>query len=117
MFEIGRICVKIAGRDAGKKCAIVDVVDANFVIVDGDARRKKCNVKHLEPLDTVIKLEKGASHSVVSTELKKIGIEVTEKKQAKQKTVRPKKAKKKSAPIEAKPKKAKENKAEKKPAE
>ena len=27
MFDIGRVCMKIAGRDAGKKCVIIDVVD------------------------------------------------------------------------------------------
>ena len=37
MFEIGRLCVKIAGRDAGNKCVIVDVIDKNFVMIDGRA--------------------------------------------------------------------------------
>jgi len=26
MIEIGRLCVKIAGRDAGLKCVIVDIL-------------------------------------------------------------------------------------------
>ena len=27
MIEVGRVCVKIAGRDAGKKCAVIKVLD------------------------------------------------------------------------------------------
>ena len=45
MMEIGRLVVKIAGRDAGKRGAIIDVIDSSFVVVEGDLRRKKCNVK------------------------------------------------------------------------
>ena len=32
-IEIGRICVKNAGRLAGRKCVIVDIIDENFVLV------------------------------------------------------------------------------------
>ena len=64
-MEIGRVCVKIAGRDAGKKCIVVDLIDSTFVLVDGETRRKKCNIKHLEPTKELVKLEKGASHEEV----------------------------------------------------
>lgn len=64
-MEIGRVCVKIAGRDAGKKCIVVDLIDSTFVLVDGETRRKKCNIKHLEPTKDMVKLEKGASHEEV----------------------------------------------------
>jgi len=40
MFEIGRLCVKIAGRDARKKAVIVEVLDGNFVMRDGEVRRR-----------------------------------------------------------------------------
>ena len=50
MFEIGRLCVKIAGRDAGLKCLVVEVIDDNYVLIDGQTRRRKCNIKHLEPV-------------------------------------------------------------------
>ena len=30
MMEVGRLCLKIAGRDAGMKCVIVEVIDDNF---------------------------------------------------------------------------------------
>ena len=73
MFEVGRVCLKLAGRDAGKRCIIVDVQDSNFVLIDGETRRRKCNVKHLEPLGDVIKIRKAASHENVAEEFNKLG--------------------------------------------
>ncbi len=60
IFNVGRLCVKIAGRDAGRTCVIVDTLDAHFVVVDGDVRRKKVNINHLEPLADVVELKAGA---------------------------------------------------------
>lgn len=80
MFEIGRLCVKLAGRDANKKCLIVNIIDDNFVLIDGQTRRRKCNIIHLEPLDKVVKIKKNDSHDNVVKELKKIKISVSEKK-------------------------------------
>ena len=79
MFEIGRLCLKIAGRDAGLKCIVIDKLNDNYVLIDGQTRRRKCNVKHLEPLDNVLKVKKGINHEDVVKELKKQGIEVKEK--------------------------------------
>jgi len=76
MFEIGRLCLKIAGRDAGLKCIVIDKLNDNYVLIDGQTRRRKCNVKHLEPLDKVLKIKKGLSHEDVVKELKKENIEV-----------------------------------------
>ena len=73
MFEVGRVCLKLAGRDAGKRCIIVDVQDNKFVLIDGETRRRKCNVKHLEPLNTVVKIRKAASHENVAEEFNKLG--------------------------------------------
>ena len=90
MFEIGRLCMKIAGRDAGNKCVIVDIIDKNFVMIDGNVRRKKCNIKHLEPLKDVLKLNKKASHEDVTAEFKKKKLDVW-KTTPKEKTEKPKK--------------------------
>ena len=38
---MGQLCVKIAGRESGKKCVIVDRIDSNYVLIDGNVRRKK----------------------------------------------------------------------------
>jgi large subunit ribosomal protein L14e len=61
MFDVGRICVKIAGRDAGQTAVVVDTLKDGYVIIDGNVRRKKCNTKHLEPLKDILKIKKGAS--------------------------------------------------------
>ena len=107
MMEIGRLCMKLAGRDAGKVCVVVDVVDNKFVLIDGETRRRKCNVLHLEPLKTVIKIKKNASHEDVVKEFKALDIEISEKK-SKKPTQRQKKQK-------VSKKQGKEVKSEKKP--
>jgi large subunit ribosomal protein L14e len=94
MNEIGRLCVKIAGRDSNKTCVIVDVVDEHTVLIDGQTRRRKCNMRHLEPLDKVIKLHKGASHADVKKAFTELKLEVLETKPKKAEP-RPKKAKEK----------------------
>jgi len=93
MFEVGRLCVKIAGRDAGKKCVIIDVLESNHVLIDGETRRRKCNVVHLEPLDETIDISKKASHESVIAEFKKLKLNTRETK-PKQKTERPRRKRK-----------------------
>lgn len=113
MIEIGRLCIKTAGRDARHKCIIVDILDDNYVLIDGGVRRKKCNIDHLEPLREVIKIKKGASHDTVVKEFEKLGFPVWLTK-PKQKTERPRKQrKKKEKAIEEKPAEKKEAKKKK----
>ena len=100
-IEIGRLCVKIAGRDAGKKAIIIDILDDKYVLIDGETRRRKCNILHLESLSQVVKIGKNASHEEVSKVLKEIGIEARFTK-PKQKTERPKKKRKTSEQIRVK---------------
>lgn len=95
MIEIGRLCIKIAGRDAGLKCVIVDILDNKFVLIDGETRRRKCNIMHLEPLKDVIKVKKNVSHDEVKKEFEKLGLKARETK-PKQKTEKPKKRRKTS---------------------
>ena len=109
MYEVGRLCVKIAGRDARKKCVVVDVLDNNYVLIDGQTRRRNCNVNHLEPLDKVLKIKKGASHKDVVEALDKEGINGEEKK-SKPKKTRPKKTKKSKKTSKKEDKKSKKKK-------
>ncbi len=74
MLDVGRICVKIAGREAGSKCVIVDMVDQNFAIIDGNLRRKRCNIIHLEPLAQTVEIKKGATHEEVEKAMQKAGL-------------------------------------------
>ena len=70
VMKVGRVCTKLTGREAGEVCVIVDVMDKNYVTVTGpEVRRRKCNIKHLEPHTEVLNIEKGASDEDVVTAL------------------------------------------------
>jgi large subunit ribosomal protein L14e len=83
LFEVGRLAVKIAGRDAGRKCVVVEKVDDTFVVVDGNVRRKKVNVRHLEPLAETVDLKSGANHADVKKVFDKLEMPTWEKKSKK----------------------------------
>ena len=77
MLEIGRVCVKTAGRDSGKLAVVIKKLDDNHVMVDGNVRRKKCGIAHLEPTKTKLEIKEEASTSDVFNAMKKAGLEVT----------------------------------------
>ncbi len=93
IFIKGRLCLKTAGRDAGLKCVVVEAIDNMYVLVDGQTRRKKVNIKHLEPFAQVIEIPSKASHEDILKILQKEGISATEKKSRKE-TKRTRKTKK-----------------------
>ena len=77
--EVGRICLKVAGREAGKQCVVVDIVDKNFVVITGPPkvsgiRRRRVNINHIEPTKSKIKISKGSSDSEIGKALKTAGI-------------------------------------------
>ncbi|MCX8194643.1 MAG: 50S ribosomal protein L14e [Candidatus Micrarchaeota archaeon] len=57
-ISVGRVCVKLKGRDAGEKVVITKIIDKNFVMVRSAARKKnperRCAIVHLEPTETVV---------------------------------------------------------------
>jgi large subunit ribosomal protein L14e len=106
MYEIGRLAIKIAGRDAGQKCVIVEVLDDKYVVVDGMTRRRKCNKIHLEPLSQTLELNEKASHDDVTRAFKQLGLEVKTTK-PKQKTEKPKPAVRGKPKTQQSPKKEK----------
>lgn len=112
MMDIGRLCVKIAGRNAGSYCVIVDKLDDNFVLIDGNVPRKKCNVKHLEPLNIVLGIKKGASTDSVHEAMKKENIKIITKKSKAKKAEKPVRQRKKKEAVKepAKEKKSKKTK-------
>ncbi len=76
-IEIGRICVKISGREAGRKCVIVDIIDENYVLITGPksltgVKRRRCNINHIEILDKKIEIAKGASDEEVMKALESL---------------------------------------------
>jgi len=99
MIEVGRLCIKLAGRDANRNCVVVEIIDNKNVIIDGDVRRKKCNITHLIPLDKTVELKTGSNEEVAKafeemglkvwkTTPKKAGEKPTKQRKAKEKVVK-----------------------------
>jgi large subunit ribosomal protein L14e len=76
--EVGRICVKLTGRETGRKCVIIDVMDKSFVLVTGPkkvtgVKRRRVNINHVKPLQDKIEIPRGASDEEVNTTLQAAG--------------------------------------------
>ncbi len=69
-MDVGRICLKMKGREAGKRCVIVDVIDRNYVMVTGPfeltgVKRRRINMNHLKPLDEAIEISRNATDAEI----------------------------------------------------
>ncbi len=77
-IEVGRVCVKVAGREAGRKCVIVDVMDKSFVLITGPKtvtgiKRRRANINHIEPLQDRVEIKRGAADEEIAETLKAAG--------------------------------------------
>jgi len=73
VFEVGRVCTKAKGKEAGEKCTVVEVIDENFVLVDGPkVKRRRCNIRHLEPTAEKLSIKKGSSKKEVADAFKNL---------------------------------------------
>ena len=75
VMDVGRVCVKLTGREAGSRCIIVDVIDRNYVMVTGPeeltgVRRRRVNLSHLRPLNETVDISRNASDDEIATLLK-----------------------------------------------
>jgi large subunit ribosomal protein L14e len=73
---VGRVCVKTVGREQGRQCVIIDVIDKSYVLVTGPKdltgiKRRRVNLKHLILTDRHIDIGRGASDSEVLEFFKK----------------------------------------------
>jgi len=64
--EVGRVCVKLRGREVGRRCVIVDIIDRNYVLVTGPedltgVRRRRANMDHLKILNERIGIDRNAT--------------------------------------------------------
>lgn len=78
-LEVGRLCVKTAGREAGRYCVVLKNIDSNFVLVTGPqvltgVKRRKCNIEHLEPTQYSLKIKEEASDKEVIEAYDKAGL-------------------------------------------
>ena len=77
-IEVGRVCVKVAGRESGRKCVIVDVMDKSYVVVTGPkkvtgVKRRRVNINHVAPTEDTIQIKRGASDDEVTQMIKADG--------------------------------------------
>jgi large subunit ribosomal protein L14e len=75
-FDVGRICVKLSGREAGKKCVVLDIIDKNFALVTGppkvtSVKRRRVNIEHIEATPERVEIKKGATDEEVAKVLEK----------------------------------------------
>jgi large subunit ribosomal protein L14e len=65
-MEIGQVCIKTKGREAGFKVVVLSKPKQGKVLVDGTKiKRKECNVLHLFPLNKKISVNENATHEEV----------------------------------------------------
>lgn len=79
VLEVGRVCMKIAGREAGKYCVVLKKVNDAFVLITGpklltDVKRRKCNIEHLEPLPYTLEIKEDAIEEEVIAAFDKAGL-------------------------------------------
>jgi large subunit ribosomal protein L14e len=77
-IEVGRLCVKQVGRETGKKCVVIDVMDKSFILITGPkklsgVKRRRVNMNHVMPLEDKIDVKKGASDEEVTASLDAAG--------------------------------------------
>ena len=72
-MNVGQVCIKLAGRDAGKLAVIIEKMDSKMVLIDGEVRRRKCNINHLEPTSKTIEIGSGASEADVKKAFEAMG--------------------------------------------
>ncbi|MEM2273382.1 MAG: 50S ribosomal protein L14e [Candidatus Bathyarchaeia archaeon] len=78
-IEVGRVCIKIRGREAGRRCVVLDIVDRNYALITGPknvtgVRRRRVNINHLKPTEDLLKIKKGASDEEVYKAIVEAGL-------------------------------------------
>lgn len=75
VYDIGTVCVKLLGREAGYLCVVVEVIDKNFALVEGlKVRRRRCNFNHLSPTADKVDIKKGASKEEIAKAIDKANL-------------------------------------------
>jgi large subunit ribosomal protein L14e len=84
VLEVGRVCMKVAGREAGKYCVIVKPAgkgkdEKSFVFVTGPrlltgVKRRKSNIDHLKATEHKLEVKDNASDEDVIAAYEKAGM-------------------------------------------
>ena len=78
-IEVGRVAVKIAGRDAGKYCVITKVMNKNFAEITGPKilsgiASQRTNTSHLEATADRVEIKHDAKDEDVLKAVEKAGL-------------------------------------------
>ncbi len=76
MIEVGRVCLKNTGREAGKYCVVLKKVNESFVSVTGPRlltgiKRRRCNVDHLNSTDYKVEIKEDSTDEEVIAAMEK----------------------------------------------
>ena len=82
VLDVGRVCIKIAGREAGRYCVVLKTgkdKEKAFAIVTGPklltgVKRRRSNVEHLEPTAYKIEIKDEATDEEVISAFEKAGL-------------------------------------------
>jgi large subunit ribosomal protein L14e len=79
LYEQGRICVKTMGREAGSLCVVIEKKDESYVLVTGPrqlsgVKRRNCNIRHLEPLETILTIAADADDETIEKAIEEAGL-------------------------------------------
>jgi large subunit ribosomal protein L14e len=130
-FEVGRVVMKVAGREAGKYAVVIKKLNDAFVEVTGPkiltgVKRRRANIEHLEPLEYILQINESAPDEDVISALEKAGLmtklglkkpsaaDMKAEKAKPEEKAEKKETKEKKEEKEAKPKKEAKEKKEKK---
>ena len=84
-LEVGRVCMKIAGREAGKYCVVIKKLkdektkSDTFVMVTGPrfltgVKRRRANINHLEPTPYTLEIKEDSTDEEVLKAWEKAGL-------------------------------------------
>jgi large subunit ribosomal protein L14e len=78
-LDTGRVCMKIAGREAGRYCVVLKKENNAFVLITGPKlltgiKRRKCNIEHLEPTDFLVEVKENSGDDEVVAAFEKAGL-------------------------------------------
>lgn len=79
LLDAGRICMKIAGREAGRYCVVLKNVNKSFVLVTGPkiltgVKRRNANVSHLEATPYKIEVTENSSDEDIVSAMQKANL-------------------------------------------
>jgi len=79
LYETGRVCVKTMGREAGSLCVVIEKKNESYVVVTGPknlsgVRRRNCNIRHLEPLETILTIAADSDDEAIQKAIEEAGL-------------------------------------------